>query len=165
MAQPVEATIQYRDHAGKESSSTTYVKSGLTIDQMEEGLRGLAQVVDGVVGTIVNGITFSVSVDISALTSNSTVSTADVEDIGSFQFVTSENRPVNINIPGIDTSLAPLGTDNIDLANSSVAAFVSLMEDGVSTPGGTIIPTDINEVDISAVVYARETVRNSGARG
>ena len=49
-------------------------------------------------------------------------------------------------------------------ADPEVAAFISMMEDGIVTAGGTIQPCDVGESDITNLIYAREKFRASGRR-
>lgn len=162
MVKAVEVIPSWRDQAGKTATNTLYVPNGLTLAQYHEGLEASAVLLDEVSGAVMEGMTFCVEVDISGLTGNVVVTTADVEDIGAFQFRTADNRPVNVNVPGIIDTLAPLGSDNLDQSDTDVAAFISMFEDGLAVTGGTITPTDVDSDDITAVVFAREEVRNSG---
>jgi len=165
MAKAIEVTPTWRDQANKTSTNTLYVPNGLTLAQMQEGLVAAAVLLDEVSGAVMEGMGYNVDVDISALTGNGGTSTADVEDIGAFQFRTADGRPVNVNVPAIIDTLSIAGSDALDQADTDIAAFISMFEDGLATTGGTIQPTDVDEDDIVSVIYAREEVRNSGSRG
>lgn len=165
MAKAVEVTGTYRDQAGKTATNTQYVTQGSTLAQYVEALRGLAVLIDDVTTAVLSALNFTVTIDLTGLTGNIAAATSDVEEVGAFQFATADGRPVNINVPAINTTMSPSGSDDLDQADTDVAAFISAMEDGIAVTGGTIIPTDVDEDDIAAIVYAREEVRNSGSRG
>lgn len=164
MAEPDKAVFSYTDQAGKSSTSTTFITTGLTLAQIEEGLQALALLHDGVVGTLITGCNVLFPVDISGLTDNTIGVTADVEELGEFIGVTAADRKVTINVPGLKDNLSVEGSDDLDLTDSDIAAWITLLEDGMATTGGTIIPCDIAEADITAIVTAREMTRNSGTR-
>lgn len=164
MVKAVEVTGTWRDQAGKTATNTMYVPNGLTLAQYAQGLRASAVILDEVSGSVLDALNYSVDVDISALTGNGLAGTADVEDIGAFQFRTADNRPVNVNVPGIIDTLSSAGSDALDQTDTDVAAFISMFEDGIAVTGGTITPTDVDSQDIVGTVYAREEARNSGSR-
>lgn len=163
MVNAIEVIPTWRDQASKRATNTLYVPDGLTLAQYQEGLAAAAALLDDVSGAVMEGMVFNVPVDISALTGNVAASTSDVEDVGAFQFRTVDNRPVQVNAPGIIDTLSPSGTDDLDQVQIDVAAFISMFEDGLAVTGGTIIPCDVFEDDIIATVYAREEVKNSGS--
>lgn len=164
MVEPVEVVGTYIDQAGKEATNTQYVTAGLTIAQMIEGIQSLAQLVDSIVLAVVKGFEFAISIDLSGLVGNTAAATSDVQDVGEFVFATAANRPVLLNVPGINDTVSIPGSDNIDQTNGAVAALITTMEDGIVTTGGTIIPCDVDENDIVELVTARERVRNTGKR-
>ena len=164
MAEPVEIVATYRDQASKEGTNTMYVADGLTIAQMTEGVQALAQLADAVVNAVIRGFDFVISIDLSGLTGNSTGQTSDVQEVGEFIFATAANRPVQLNLPCINDAASPAGSDDIDQTDTDMAAIIAMMEDGLVTVGGTIIPTDVDQNDIVQLVTARERMRNSGKR-
>lgn len=164
MAEPDKAVIQYADQAGKKSTSTVFYTTGLTQAQQSEGLGALAVLLDSVTGAIITAIKNIIGVDVSALTDNLVGVLSDVEEVGEFIGLTGQNRKVLINIPGINSTFSVAGSDDLDVTDPDIAAFISMMEDGIAVSGGTVIPCDIAENDVVSVVTARERVRNSGAR-
>lgn len=165
MPEPIEVTGTYIDQAGQVSTNTMYVAEGLTIAQITEGLQGLVQLVDDVVSAIIRGFTFSVTIDLSGLTGNVSAGTSDVEEVGEFISRTDFGREVMLNLPAINDTTSPAGSDELDQTDTNIAAIISMLEDGLATTGGTIIPSDMDENDLVEVVTARERVRNTGTRG
>lgn len=165
MPEPIEIVGTYQDQAGKKATNTLYVAAGLTIAQMTEGLQALAPLIDNVLGAVINGIDFTVSIDTSGLLGNISVGTSDAEEVGEFISRTAAGRETKLNLPAINPTLSPAGSDDLDTAHANVAPIVSMLEDGLVTTGGTIIPSDVDENDLVQVITARERVRNSGSRG
>jgi len=164
MAEPDKAVFSYLDQAGKRATSTMYFTTGLTLAQITEGLSAMALLIDGVVGALITGINALIPVDISGLTSNTTGVTSDVEEVGEFIGVTAAGRKTLFNVPGIKDNLSVAGSDDLDLTDTDIAAFITALEDGIATGGGTIIPTDVGGDDLTEITTARERVRNSGSR-
>jgi hypothetical protein len=65
-------------------------------------------------------------------------------------------------VPTYNDSLSVTGSDDIDQADPNVAAYLAILEDGVTTAGGVINPVDLRENDLSAVTEAREIFRRFG---
>lgn len=164
MPRPYEVITTVQDQAAKSSTSTLYVASGLTQAQYEEGLQALAQLIDPVLSGRILALRYAIPVDISGLTGNIAAGTSDVEEVGQFIFRTANNDPVEVNLPCINDTASAAGSDDLDQADANIAAFISMMEDGLAVTGGTIIPTDFEGIDIASVETARERVRNSGKR-
>lgn len=165
MAEPIEVTPSYTDQAGKKSTNTLYITEGLTLIQIIEGLQTLVLFIDDVVGALINGIDFTISVDLSGLTGNVTAATADVEEVGEFISRTVAGRDVTLNLPCINDTTSPPGSDDLDPTDTNIGAIISMLEDGLAVTGGTIIPCDVDGNDLVQVVTSRERVRNSGSRG
>lgn len=165
MAEPIEVTGTYRDQANKDSTNTVYIADGLSLAQITEGLQAFASLVDDVVTTILRGLSFTVSIDISALTGNISSADSDVEEVAEYISTTAAGREVVLNLPATNDTQSALGSDDLDQTDVNVADLISMLEDGLATTGGTIIPCDVDENDIVSVVTARERVRNTGTRG
>lgn len=164
MAEPIEITGTYKDRTGKTATNSMFATVGLTIAQLTEGLQALAQLVDPVINGVMNGLDFTVSVDLSGLTANSILVGSDVDEVGEFVFTTLENRPVEMNVPALAPGYTVVNSDELDQTDPNIAAVISMMEDGLSTTGGTIVPTDVDSNDVDNIVTARERFRNSGSR-
>lgn len=164
MAIPYEITYTIEDASGDQATTGISVPTAFSLAQFSEFARGMASLIDAFVGGVLVSANLTVQADVSALTSNAILSTADVEEIGAFLFTTGEGRPVDVNVPTIIETLEAAGSDNLNQADVAVAAFITAMEDGIATVGGTIAPTDRGEADITTTVYARSELRNSGRR-
>lgn len=163
MVQP-QIIYTVKDDSGDEGTTTINIPTGFDLSQLTEFGAGMATLLDAILSGKVLTADFCVSVDISSLTSNTALSTSDVEEIGNFQFRTVGNFPVFVNVPTIDELTVLSSQDDLDQADPAVAAFIAAMETGIAVTAGTISPCDVGEDDIALTVYARERFRASGKR-
>lgn len=163
---PLAAQIIYTatDDSGERGTTAINVPNGFSLTQYGEFGSAMATLLDALLGGRIESAEICFGFDISTLTSNIAVANSDVEEIGSFVFETGIGTTVRVNVPGIDESVVAPGSDDIDQADVAVAAFLSVMEDGIATGGGTISPCDKGEEDIINTVFARERFRGSGSR-
>jgi len=153
------------DASGERGTTSINVPTGFQLSDYGEFAVAMGTFLDALLGGRVESADICFAVDISGLTSNTALSTSDVEEYGAFKFDTVDGFPVNVNIPCIDELVVGSGSDDLDQANADVAAFISAMENGIAVSGAaTITPCDIAESDINTVVTARERFRASGKR-
>lgn len=164
MAIPNEISLQIRDASGTIGSTKAFVNNSHSLAQYNELAPLLAEAVDGFIGGVIENAKLTVPVNISALTPPASVN-ADVQELGQFAFRTAEGRINKVNIPCWAETLTVTGGDDIDLADPAVAAFTAAMLNGIAVTGGTIIPCDIGEGDLTTTAYARERFRSRGRRG
>ena len=164
MAIAFEVVYTFQDDSGDTATASIHIPTAFSLSQYTEFARSMADLVDNIVHGIIISADLTISIDISALTGNAVTPFADVEEIGAFQFITADNRPVLVNVPGIAESNVLAGSDDLSVIDATVAAFITAMETGIVVTGGTIPPCDVNEDDIIDTVYAREQFRASGKR-
>jgi hypothetical protein len=164
MAIAFEITYTVQDDSGDTATAAIHIPNTFSLSQYTEFGRAMADLVDNMVHGLLLSADLTITLDISALTGNAVTPFADVEEIGAYLFVTGENRPVSVNLPGIAESHVLAGSDDIDQLQSAEAAFITAMVTGIAVTGGTVAPCDVNEADITDIVYAREQFRSSGKR-
>lgn len=164
MAIALELNFGFEDSDGDDATSTIRIPNGFTLAQYASFGKAMSELIDPIVAGRISGADLCLAVDISALTGNVLDPSSDVEEIAAFQFTTGDNRPVNVNIPGMNEAIVSAGSDDIDQADPAVAPFIAAMEVGLATGGGTIQPCDVGEDDIVATAFAREKFRASGKR-
>lgn len=164
MAIAVAVTYTFTDDSGESATTDIHVPNVFSISQYTEFARAMANLLDNVVSGRVSSCELTFFSDISGLTGNNAQSGSDVEEIGAFQFRTAEGRPVNVNIPGINESMVEANSDDLDQLDADIAAFTGAMLNGVAVAAGTAIPCDVDEADLTTLVYAREQFRASGKR-
>jgi len=162
MAIAFELVYQYQDDAGNVATEAAKIPTGFTLAQYTEFGRSLAALKDAVVGGVIIDLGLRVAVDISALTGNISTVTSDVEDVAAFAFRTADNRKVRVNVPCADELDVLANSNDLNQSDTEIAAFISAMENGVAVTGGTMIPSDVGEDAITAIVTAREAFRPSG---
>lgn len=164
MALTYEVIYSIEDDSGEVSTTAIKINPGNTIAQYTEFGAAMATLIDALVDGKTIAADLAIGVDLSALSLNLLVGTADVEEIGAFQFTTTENRLVNLNIPGITDNLVLEGSDDLDVTHASVGAIITAMETGIAVTGGTIAPCGKGEDSITIIKSARERFRSSGSR-
>lgn len=163
---PLAAQIVYTilDDSGERGTTAINLPNAFSIAQFGEFGAGMATLLDALIGGRVDSAEICFGIDISTLTSNVATANSDVEELGRFMFETDIGTQVRVNLPGIDELVVAPGSDDIDQGDTAVAAFITVMEDGISTGGGTVTPCDVGEQDIITTVFAREGFRASGSR-
>ena len=161
MAIAPKITLKITDNDGDPANTAIHVPSGLTIAQYAAFANAYANAVDDIVlGKVDAKGTMTIPVDISGLTGNTLDPASDVEQIAAFQFIDTNGEPVDINVPGLLLADVVAGTDGLNTADTEIAAFITLIEDG----DGTVAPSSVAEADITALVYARKETRASGRK-
>lgn len=162
----IEIIYTIVDSSGEPATTSVKVADETTIAGLNGFAVGWANALNDIIRGAIRNAIAHLLVNITGLTSNTIISSSDVEHLGKFQFLTAAGRRVEVNVPCIaeftvDTDVA----DEMDTAQADVAAFLSMMEDGISVSGALIQPCDIGGEDIVSTAFAREGARNSGRRG
>lgn len=152
------------DDSGDRGTTEIRVPSGFSLAQYGEFGAAMATLVDAMLSGKVEGADLCIAVDITGLVGNVVNPGADTKELAAFQFLTTEQRPVYLNVPTLDEVKVEFNSDNLNLGDGAVSALMAAMEDGISVTGGTISPCDVAEDDIVTTVYARERFRASGTR-
>ena len=165
MVKPNTLDFVWTDNAGKPATAGYHVDPALTKDNYNDAGRALALLLDPISNGILQSGSFSVPLDVSALTSNLADPGSDVEEIGELLMTSLAGEPVSINIPGISVLTFIPGSNVLDVAEVNLAALINALENGIAVTLATIAPTDIDESDILSVDTARKKIRPSGTRG
>jgi len=90
---------------------------------------------------------------------------SDVQEGGRFVFRTVTNFLKSLRIPTFNESKIISTTDNVDLTDADVSAFVAGMTSGIDLTGvggtGTASPCDYRGDDITGIVTAKENFTRS----
>lgn len=161
MAIAPKIRFKVTDNDGDSANTEIHVPAGLTIAQYAAFANAYANAMDDIVlGRVEPKGTMTIPVDISGLTGNTLDPSSDVEQIAAFQFLDTNGEPVDINVPGLLLADVVAGTDGLNTADTQIAAFITLIEDG----DGTVAPSSVSEADITTLVYARKETRASGRK-
>lgn len=159
MAVAFEVVYVLEDDSGDQAETAVKIPTSPSIAQFTEFAQSMAQLIDPIVSGLLVSAGVRVSIDISALTSNTKQSQGDVQDVGAFRYRTGDQRAVRLNVPAISEALVLLNSDDLDLADPAIAALNNAMLGGIAVTGGTIEPCDIDQDDITTLSFARERFR------
>lgn len=158
---PIEIIYDVRDRRNKKASTSVRIINA-TEAQTDAFANAWAAAIDNLIGGVIRGAVALLGVDISGLTGNVAASTSDVEEIAEFDFRTAAGTKVIVTIPAILETLVNNDTGELNQAAPAVAAFIAMMEDGITAGGALVEPCDVGDEDIVSTRYARERSRNSG---
>jgi len=163
MAAEIIATVV--DKSGDKGTTSIKVTVG-TIAAMTTFAATWATALNNFIsGKIMSAIAYIVLDGVGLLTDNTLFPNSDVEHTAKFRFRTVNGNPVNLSIPAIDESIVDAyASDTLDQSLPETAAIIAAMVAGITTAGGLIQPCDIGSGNITSVVFARESFKNSGAR-
>jgi len=152
------------DAKGRTSPSRLFVPTGLTLAQYQTFATAYADAMALVSGGGIRGVSLSLDVDLSGLTQTGKPTLlADVEETAEFILRTAGGLRAFAAIPTYDENHTAAASDVLDVGDVDVAAFIALLEDGI-TPVVTLVqPCDIGDDDITQVLSALERFRNSGS--
>jgi len=160
MALALIAQINLVDDKNKTSFTRVRVPTGFTIAQYTSFVQDLAQAVTNISGCRVTGASISLNFSMAGLAATA----SSVADVASKAFFKVRSAVAGFfakfSIPTFDEdSLVLTGSDQIDTADTDVAAFIALVETG----DGTVVPCDKYGNDLTDVTIARELfMRHNG---
>lgn len=123
---------------------------------------GIIEDVWDIINPLVNGhlVTagFSFEADISGFTNVAAGALGDVQEKAEFVFRTVEGFVKRLNIPAFVETLfgSSGGSKDVNLADTGVAAFVTMMTDGLPVGGDDVLFTDTHGDALSTLEAARE---------
>lgn len=160
-----EIVFTVRDASGDEATTGVKVSGTPTIVQLNAFSSAWATALNNIIAGKVMGAIARQTVSLVSLAGNILSNNADVEHTGKFVFLTGNGNRVLCNLPALsEVAIGATASDELNQAQTDVAAFIAAMEDGVNVTGALIEPCDEGEDDIVSTVFAREAFRNSGAK-
>lgn len=162
---PTDIVATIRDASGDEATTTIRVPSATTVANLTTFAVGWATALNLIIqGKIMSAFAY-VKQSVAPLVGNAIEPESVIERQGHFIFLTVTGERVEVNIPTLAEDVVEAYTsDELNQADTQVAAFIAAMTTGIAVTGGTISPCDIAEGSISDVLIAREVHKNSGAR-
>lgn len=161
----VEVVYTIQDKSGDEATTSVKLATNTPIASVNGFAVGFATALNNIIyGKIISAAAYILA-SISGLANNTIAAVSDVEHIGKFEFLTQGGDRVKVNIPALgENGVQAWGSDELNQAETNVAAFIAAMENGIAVTGGTLSPCDIGESSIVDTIFAREAFKNSGAR-
>lgn len=163
MAYAVTARFDFVDQKGKSSFTKIRIPTGFSFAQYTEFIQDAAQLLADTSVGILTGASFTVSLDLSGSTIKAVANTlSDVAEKAFFQFGSAVSGFFSrLNLPAIDETYIPVGTDAVDTAHPDIAAFTATMIDGIAITSGTLQPVTDRGDDLVSVDIAVEQFRKS----
>lgn len=157
MALAVAIHFTITDAKGKSSTTDIHVPTGFSLLQYAEFAQTMGQVVADLSEGILTKVSISLPLSLSGATIRSTAS--NLADIAKKCLFTASGAVSSLlarfNLPTYDESHSVNNTDQLDLADADVAAYIAIIESG----GGGAHPCDKRENDLTSVHVAREIFR------
>lgn len=149
------------DADGDPSTVEFFFNDATAFAVLNAGVGAIAALVNPLVngGLRTAGIRFEV--DVSGTWGPVAALVSDVQEKAEFVMRTAGGFLSRLNLPTFDEAFFVPGTDQVDVSDTDVAAFLDFLEDGITAGGGTLAPTDYREDDIADVERA---VENWGKR-
>lgn len=162
MASSIGISIEFKDEAGKNASTSFNVPSGSTLANASLAGKEAAKLLDAVSDGKITGITMSFPI---ALPSGLKADPVDGSRVGVgalFSWQTSGGHYTRMNVPARRESLIQDDTDVVDPTDAAVIALVAEFTAGLDLTAvggsGTVTPTDTRDEDITALDEAYETI-------
>lgn len=155
MALAFTAQIDFVDAKNKSSFTRIRIPTGLTIAQYTSFIQDAAQALTDISGCIVTGASLNLALDLAgASLGSAAAAAANIATKGFFKIRSAVSGFFGkFSLPTFDEdNLVIAGSDQIDLADTAVATFVTLVETG----DGTVVPCDKYGNDLTDVDIARE---------
>lgn len=163
---PNKLVAEIQDRSGDKGSTSLWLPDAATIANVTTFAVAWATALNDIITGKILGIWLYNLLSVAPLTDNTLQPAADVEHAAKFKFRTVNNKPVMVILPAVDEDvIAAYSSDELDQSDTQTAAFIAAMTSGIAVTGGTIAPCDVGEGSIAAVVFARESFKNSGKRG
>jgi len=154
MALAIRVNFTIVDAKGKSATTPVHVPTGFTIAQYLEFASAMGQIIADLSEGVLTGITISVPLSLSGATIRGTAAIA--ADIAKKALIMATGAISGLfarfNLPSYDESHTLDNTDEIDMSDADVMAYVAILEGGA----GGALPCDIRGNDLTDVLSARE---------
>jgi hypothetical protein len=167
MAFAVTIQIDFKDAKNKSSNTRIRVPTGFSIAQYTEFAQDVVQLVANISTARIVGASVNFALDLSTAVLTNTVSA--LADVATKAFIKVNSAVAGFfgkfEIPTFDEdNLVVVGTDQIDTADTNVAAFITGLEEGYDlTTGGVMAPVDKYGNDLTTTTIARELFQKRAA--
>lgn len=157
----VGITFSFVDDKNKTSTTKLHIPTGLTIAQITTFASTSGQVLADFSNCRVTRVSPCIGIDLSELSLPSAGATSDWWEKAIFTMRTAFNTVAKVLVPTFRDTMIVDGSDSVDVTDPDVAAFITALEDGIVTTGGTIAPVDLRDNDVSEVTASKELFSKS----
>jgi hypothetical protein len=166
MALAVTIQLDFKDAKNKTSFTRVHVPTGFTIAQYITFAQDLAEAAKAITTGRITGVSVNFGLSLAGATLTNVQNVlADVSSKALFQFTSAiAGLRAKFFIPTFDEdNLVTIGTDDIDVADVGVAAFITAIEDGYALTGGQMTPRDKRGNDLVTNNISRELFSSRAA--
>lgn len=164
MALAVTVNYTFTDAKGKSSICKIRVPTGFSLNQYSEFAVAMAQLVANLSDGAITDISVGVPVNLSGATIRGAA--LNFADVAKKALFTARSAIAGLfakfNIPTFDETNVTSGSDEINAADADIAAYVAVLESGITTGGETVQPIDVRGNDLVDVIGMREIFRKFG---
>lgn len=145
------------DAKGKSSKTVIHVPTGFSIAQYLAFGTAMAELISQIAEGQITEVSVSYPLNLSGATIRvAALAAADIFKKAFFQARSAVSGLLGkFNIPTYDEVNNVINSDQIDMADTQVAALVSIIEDGVNVSGEIVQPIDLRGNDLVEVSLAR----------
>lgn len=160
-------TLLFSVQDAKQAISTTEINLPEATSETNATLMAvrLSQLISPLIAGEIVRVGISKEVDVSGLPAGELES--DVEEGARFQFRTSGGHYTALRLAAFDEEFMLPGTENVDISDGTVSAFIAAMVNGVDLSAfggsGTVQPCDKRGETVTELSFAREQFQ--GERG
>jgi hypothetical protein len=164
MALAVTVNYTVTDAKGKSSLCKIRVPSGFSLNQYGEFAVAMGQLVANICDGAITDISVGIPVNLSAATIRA--SALGIADIAKKALFMMSSAVVGlfskVFVPTYNEANTTTGSDEINAADADIAAYVAVLEAGITTGGETVTPIDVRGNDLTDVGEMREIFRKFG---
>lgn len=156
--------LVYSIKDAKGATSTTQLNFPVNVDIAV--LQTFAQTTATMINSLIKGkiidAGIGLAVDLSGATIRATPDpNSDVEEGARFNWRSLIGAPTNFRLPTFDEAFMLAGTQQVDTADTDVAAFIARILEGQTVVATNVSPSDDRGSDITALETARESFGKS----
>lgn len=156
MARPIVSIfVTLQDAPGNESIVRLHLPNNSEIANAKTFAQHIASAVDALTKGKVTNISLGLGVDLPGGLKAAADALADVEEGARFIFGAANGATTRVRIPTIDEAIFQSGTDLVNLTDTDVAAFTTLVIDGETINLQAEHPSTDAEEDITQLLSAR----------
>lgn len=161
MALAATATFAISDGT-KTSRVEVRIPTSFTIAEYTGFAADFAQLLANVIQGQITRVTVTVGLQLDTATIKAAAGAfSDVAQKAVFQFTSATAGFFKrLSLPAFDDAKTVSGSDDVDQTENSIINFVTAMEAGVLTAGGTIQPVNNRDIDVDQLKFARESFRS-----
>jgi hypothetical protein len=164
MALAVSLNFTVLDAKGKSSITKIRVPTGFSVTQYAEAASALAQLIANLSEGAITDVSVSLPLSLSGATIRATA--LGIADVAKKALFVARTAVAGLftkwNFPTYDEVNSVAGSDDVNEADTEVAAMIAILEDGINVSGTIVTPRDARGNLIDSVSEAREIFRKFG---